>query len=97
MGDAVYTPDEILREQVRSLSGLEISLKNKSKIFIPPIPRFVFGSCCDNNTHGTNINTLLHPQHALAEHTRQRHTIIKTLNSTGITSHRVLDVIYCRA
>ena len=93
MGDAVYTPDEILREQVRSLSGLEISLKNKSKIFIPPIPRFVFGSCCDNNTHGTNINTPLHPQHALAEHTRQRHTIIKTLNSTGITSHRVLDVI----
>ena len=93
MGDTVYTPDEILKEQVRSLSGLEISLKSKSKIFIPPIPRFVFGSCCDNKTHGTNINTPLHPQHALAEHTRQRHTIIKTLNSTGITSHRVLDVI----
>ena len=89
----MYTPDEILREQVRSLGSLEVTLKNRAKIFIPPIPRFVFGSCCDNSTHGNNIRTPLHPQHALAEHTRQRHTIIKTLNSTGITTHRVLDVI----
>ena len=64
MGDAVYTPDEILREQVKSLSSLEVPLKNGAKIFIPPIFRFVFGSCCDNSTHGINIFTPLHPQHA---------------------------------
>ena len=93
MGDAVYTPDEILREQVKSLSSLEVSLKNRTNIFIPPIPRFVFGSCCNNSTHSINIRTPLHSQHALAEYTRQRHTIIKTLNSTGVTAHRVLDVI----
>ena len=75
--DVIYTPDDILREQVKSLSCLEIHLKNRAKIFIPPIPRFVFGSCCDSNTHGTNTSSSLHPQQALAEHTRQRHTVIK--------------------
>ena len=79
--DVIYTPDDILREQVKSLSCLEINLKNRAKIFIPPTPRFVFGSCCSSNTHSTNTNTSLHPQHALADHTRQRHSISKTLNT----------------
>ena len=36
-----------------------------------------------------------HPHHALSEHTRQRHTIIKSLNSTGISNHKVIDIIHC--
>ena len=63
LGDAVYTPDVTLREQVKMLGCLESILKNRAKIFIPPIPRFAFGSCCSNSTHGTNINTPLHPHH----------------------------------
>ena len=95
LGDAVYTPDVILKEQVKLLCKLETFLKNKAKIFIPPIPRYVFGSCCGNGTHGTNINTPLHSHHALSEHTRQRHTIIKSLNNTGISNHKVINIIHC--
>ena len=93
LGDVVYTPNDILREQVKSLSCFEINLKNRAKIFIPPIPRFVFGSCCSSDTHGTNTHTPLHPQHSLAEHTRQRHTIIKTLNNIGMSNHKVINFI----
>ena len=95
LGDAVYTPDVTLREQVKMLGCLESILKNRAKIFIPPIPRFAFGSCCSNSTHGTNISTPQHPHHALSEHTRQRHTIIKSLNSTVFSNHKVIDIIHC--
>ena len=36
LGDTIYTPDSILREQVRSLSCLEATLKNRAEIIIPP-------------------------------------------------------------
>jgi hypothetical protein len=26
------------------------------KIFIPPLPRYVFGSCCQQDSHCTNVN-----------------------------------------
>ena len=92
--DTVYTPDVILQEHVKMLGCLESFLKNRAKIFIPPIPRFMFGSCCSTVTHGTNISTPQHPHQALSEHTRQRHTIIKSLNTTGISNYRVIDVIH---
>ena len=95
LGDVVFTPDIILREQVRLISVLESVCKNRGKIFIPPIPRFVFGSCCTDTAHGSNTNTETHSAHAITEHIRQRHTIIKSLNSTGITNHKVLDIMHC--
>ena len=88
LGDAVYTLDVILREQVKLLCCLESFLKNRAKIFIPPIPRFVLGSCYNNATHGTNISTPQHPHHALSEHTRQQHTITNQLVNTD-TNHWV--------
>ena len=36
-----------------------------------------------------------HKAHTINEHTRQRHTIIKSLNSTGITNHKVIDIMQC--
>ena len=90
---ASVTPDTILREQVKLVSSLEAVGKNRGKFFIPPIPRFVFGSCCTNTIHGNNTMLDTHKAHAINEHTRQHHTIIKSLNSTGITNHKVIDIM----
>ena len=94
MGDVVFTPDTILKEQVKLVSSLESVCKNRGKIFLPPIPRFVFGSCCTTKTHGTNTRSSTHPAHAISEHIRQRHTIIKSLHSTGITNFKVIDILH---
>ena len=94
-GEAVYTPDSILREQVKLVCTLEKVLGGRAKIFIPPIPRNVFGSCCDKPTHAPNTRNEAHPKHAAEEHTRQHHTIIKGLASGGMTQHCVIDFIHC--
>ena len=95
LGDVMFTPDTILREQVKLVSSPESVCKNRGKIFIPLILRFVFGSCCTNTTHGSNTKSDTHKAHALNEHIRQRHTIIKSLNSSGITNHKVIDIMHC--
>ena len=95
LGDVVFTPVIILREQVKLVSSLKGVGKNRGKIFNPPIPRFVFVSCCTNTTHRSNTMLDIHKTHAINEHTRQRHTIIKSLNSTGITNCKVIDMMQC--
>jgi hypothetical protein len=30
-------------------------LRSNCKLFNPPIPRFLFGSCCPDLAHGSNI------------------------------------------
>ena len=94
LGDAVFTPDTILREQVKLVSILESTAKNRGKIFIPPIPRFVFGSCCTSESHGSNTRSDTHSAYALTEHIRQRHTIIKALHNNGITNFKVIDIMH---
>ena len=82
-GEAVYTPDSILRDLVNLVCSLDQVLRGRAKIFIPPILRNVFSSCCDKLTHAPNMRNAEHPKHAAEEHTRQRHTIIKGLASGG--------------
>ena len=94
-GEAVYTPDSILRDQVKLVCSLDQVLRGRAKIFIPPILRNVFSSCCDKLTHAPNMRNAEHPKHAAEEHTRLRHTIIKGLASGGMTQHRVIDFIHC--
>ena len=75
--------------------SLDQVLRGRAKIFIPPIPRNVFGSCCDKTTHAPNTRNAEHPKHAAEEHTRQRYTIIKGLASGGMTQHCVIDFMHC--
>ena len=93
--EAVYTPDSILWDQVKLVCSLDQVLRGRAKIFIPPIPRNVFGSCCDKTTHAPNTRNAEQPKHAAEEHTRQRHTIIKGLASGGMIQHRVIDFMHC--
>ena len=71
LGEVVATPDTFLSEQVGSLGGVLASIKNHSKIMLPPIPRYVFGSCCNDISHAPNIaspNHLTDGAHQTKEH-----------------------------
>ena len=94
-GEAVYTPDSILWDQVKLVCSLVQVLRGRAKIFIPPILRNVFSSCCDKLTHAPNMRNAEHPKHAAEEHTRQRHTIIKGLASGG--RHNTASSTSCTA
>ena len=93
MGDVVASPDKALVGQVRGLVQVLDFLKDIKKVFIPPIPRFVFGGCCASKHHAPNTSAPDHPLKMITEHIRQRHTITKALVDSKATHFRVTDVL----
>ena len=93
MGDVVASPDEALVGQVRGLVQVLDLLKDIKKVFIPPIPWFVFGGCCATKHHAPNTSAPDHLVKMITEHIRQRHTITKALVDSKATHFRVTDVL----
>jgi hypothetical protein len=70
-------------------------IKSNCKIFTPPIPRFVFGSCCADLGHGANIRHQGHREKMLSEHCRVRQTLKGILVGERVQNMRVLDTLGC--
>ena len=93
MGDVVPSPDEALVGQIRGLRPVLELMKDVKKVFVPPIPRFVFGGCCATKHHAPNTASPDHPAKMLTEHIRQRHTITKALIDSKTAHFQVTDVL----
>ena len=68
-------------------------LKSNCKIFNPPNPRYLFGSCCLDLAHGSNIRMGGHGEKMLGEHCRIRNHLKSILLKDGIRNMRVLDTL----
>ena len=86
-------PDNFIEEQVRSLKAVLESVANQDKIFIPPLPRFMFSSCCEITIHAPNTRSQSHSTLALTEHTQQRKTITKACYAKGVKKFKVMDAL----
>ena len=93
MGDVVPSPGEALVGQVHGLKLILDFFKDTKKVFIPPIPQFVFGGCCSTKHHAPNTTSPDHPVKMLTEHIRQWHTITKALVDSKASHFRVTDVL----
>ena len=92
-GDVVPVADDMLATQVRQVAAALKTLKDTGKIIVPPIPRYMFGGCCNNSSHAQNTQNTTHGQTSLNDHTRQRKTIIQTLADSGCSNFKVLDFV----
>jgi len=63
------------------------------KIIVPPLPRYAFGGCCEDETHAPNTRDSDHSLHTLQEHLRIRSQIKKAVITHKIENTRVLDAI----
>ena len=93
LGDVTGAPDGAVREQIRVLGPVLEVLKNKKKVIIPPIPRYVFGPCCETPEHAPNTRSTTHAKEALADHLRIRSTIKQALTELKESNYRITDVI----
>ena len=93
MGDVVASPEGALVGQVRAFRQVLDFLNDTKKVFIPPIPRFMFRGCCATKHHAQNMSAPDHPVKMLTEHIRQRHTITKALVHSKASHFRVTDVL----
>ena len=68
LGEVVYTLDNFIAEQVATLRPVLDTVKNLDIIFIPPVPRFAFGGCCENTIQAPNMRSSSHSTFGLTEH-----------------------------
>ena len=80
-------------EQVGGLGVVLAAIGEHQKIVLPAILRYVFGGCCKDPTHAPNTSLPTHSTSALAEHVRQRNTIIRKLHDLKTQHHKVLDIL----
>ncbi len=64
---------------------------NKPCVIIPPIPRYLFSRCCDDNGHCTNASADRYQENLLSGFQQLRSCLIKQLVSSGVKNFKVLD------
>ena len=93
LGDIVTATDEGISEIFRKTMPIFEKIKEYAKIAIPPIPRYVFGGCCADPTHSTNVGTPEHEQQMITAHYRARNTIKKQMIATLAKNSRTFDLL----
>jgi hypothetical protein len=94
MGGDIGTCDE--DSFLRTLSALDVIRTDDRvgiKIFVPPLPRYLFRGCCDNSSHSTNMKRDDYALQLLQETMRFRGILKNALLKQGEDNFFVLDSV----
>jgi hypothetical protein len=83
--------EEIFVRILKSVSPVLLSAQSEIKISLPPLPRYIFHSCCANPTHCTNLLDEGHAERILNGVTGLRHVMKKHCAEIGVKNHWILD------
>jgi hypothetical protein len=61
------------------------------KIFIPPLPRYVYGGCCTNSDHCGKVGETNHPTNLIGKVDHLRAMLKGELSKEGVVKHWVTD------
>jgi len=94
LGDAVVMENATVERLVSCLEHVfNKFLKHSKKVFLPPIPRYVFKGCCGDLAHAPNVRSAGHAPNMLSEHCRVRHCMKNALVEQKTQNMRILDVL----
>jgi hypothetical protein len=86
----VCDPETIIR-LISSMQDLILSVDAGTKIFVPPLPRYLYKGCCSQKTHSTNTEEEGYALNLLNDTMRLRSVIKTDLLSRGMENFFVLD------
>jgi hypothetical protein len=90
-GQIATCNEEIFVRILKSISPVLLSAQSEIKISLPPLPRYIFHSCCTNPTHCTNLLEEGHTEKILNGVTGLRHVMKKHCAEIGVKNHWILD------
>ena len=61
------------------------------KVFVPPLPRYVFGPCCGEGAHCVNLKEENYAMTHLGRTEHLRHLLKAELHKQGVTKHWVME------
>jgi hypothetical protein len=85
------TPPEVFKKLVENVIPVIKEKGNKPCVILPPLPRYLFASCCNDTGHRTNRHDNDFQNNLLAGFIQMRNGLIKQLVNAGITNFKVMD------
>jgi hypothetical protein len=83
--------DDTFRRIIKMLGPVLLSAQDAIKIVIPPLPRYLFGTCCASSSHCTNFNNENYAESNLNRVTKLRGILKKDCARLGMARQWVLD------
>jgi hypothetical protein len=90
-GPVVTCNEDTFRKIIKSLSPVLLCAQQAKKIVIPPLPRYLFNTCCANTAHCTNFLDDGYTDTALNGITKLRGIIKRDCSAMGMQNKWVLD------
>jgi hypothetical protein len=92
-GPVTCCTDDIFKKIIKSLAPVLLAAQDAVKISIPPLPRYVFNSCCNNTSHCSNLLNEGHSEKMLNGVTHLRGILKNECGIMGVRNHWILDGI----
>jgi hypothetical protein len=90
-GDVVASPVPVFRNIVKATVPIFMAAGKTPCIVVPPLPRYIFASCCNDPSHCPNLSNPNHKEKMLTDFIQLRHTLVKELVANGVSNFKVLD------
>jgi hypothetical protein len=83
-GKIVISPQEIFTKTLDAIAPILQEAKGLPCVIVPPLPRYLFARCCDDNGHCTNFGQPGFEQSLLSDYIQLRNWLIRTLVQRGL-------------
>jgi hypothetical protein len=90
-GPVVPCNEDIFKRILKSLSPVLLAAQLVKKVLIPPLPRYLFNTCCSSASHCTNFRDENYAESALNGLTKLRGVLKKECGNMGMRNQWVLD------
>jgi hypothetical protein len=92
-GRITVCPESNFKQILTALTPIFMSAQDNLKVILPPMPRYISGSCCANLSHGTNVGEEGYGIEILDKLTGLRGLMKKNLKDIGLKNFWLLDGI----
>jgi hypothetical protein len=90
-GEVTVCNDETFKKLIGIVAPILSFSAGLSKIVIPPLLRYVFDTCCTQDTHCTNVRKETHAAEILQKADHLRNVLKSELNRLGVPNFRVTE------
>jgi hypothetical protein len=90
-GPATVCSDDTFKKLIQIIMPVIQDAAVLGKVFVPPLPRYVYGGCCTNSTHCSNAKEDTHSFDMLRKVDHLRALLKGELARHGVVKHWVMD------
>jgi hypothetical protein len=90
-GPVTVCSDATFKRLLQIMSPIIQDAAGLGKIFIPPLPRYLYGGCCTNSDHCSNVGETNHAMTLLGKVDHLRALLKAELAKQGVVKHWVME------